>query len=196
MSKREQIAAYVGRKITFLSEGSDSFAGAELAKLRRGVGKIPGEKPDLYGFFLQDMPEEFWRLNGNASAEEWACYLAVTMYSLHQQGNSLKTHNLHTSAEGESLGRALGRLAMAQGDSNAGERMQKKLQMVITSNDIGEFSHHLKGIIMLLKSEGISLNYMELAQDIYDFQFEESKVKVSLRWGQDFFRKEKGKEDE
>ena len=93
--------------------------------------------------------------------------------------------------ERESLGNALRRLAAAQGDSNAKERMQKKLQMVITSKDMGEFSHHLKGIITLLRGAGIPVNYVELAKDIYYFQFEGSKTKVSLKWGQDYFRKDK-----
>lgn len=194
MSKRKEIDAYVNKKLAFLAEASEALSSAELAKLRRGVGRIPGENPGLYGFFLQDMPEEFWSLNGEVTEAEWACYLAVTLYSLHQQSNSPKLHNMHTSKKRESLGSALRKLAAAQGDTNAGERMQKKLQMVITSKDMSELSHHLKGIITLLRNEGIPLNYAELAQDIYDFQFEKSKV--SLKWGQDYFRKDKEKDDE
>lgn len=37
----------------------------------------------------------------------------------------------------------------------------------------------------------ICINYAELAEDVYDFQFEESKKRVSLKWGQDFYRDNK-----
>lgn len=194
MSKRKKIEVYVNRKLTFIAEASEALSSAELAKLRRGVGLIPGENPGLYGFFLQDMPEEFWNPDGEVTEAEWACYLAVTLYSLHQQSNSPKLHNMHTSKEKNSLGSALRKLAAVQGDSNAGERMQKKLQKVITSEDMSELSYHLKGIVTLLRNAGIPLNYAELAQDIYDFQFEKSKV--GLKWGQDYFRKDKEKDDE
>lgn len=189
-STANKIGAYIKKKLSFLAECPESLSQATLAKLRKGIGMMPGEKPELYGFFLQDMPEEFWNNEGRITNEEWACYLALTLYSLHQQGNSPVLHNMHQK-ERESLGNALRRLAAAQGDSNAKERMQKKLQMVITSKDMGEFSHHLKGIITLLRGAGIPVNYVELAKDIYYFQFEGSKTKVSLKWGQDYFRKDK-----
>ena len=65
------------------------------------------------------------------------------------------------------------------------------MQILITSNDMDEFAYHLKNIITLLRSEAISLNYAELAEDVYAFQFEESKKRVSLKWGQDFYRENK-----
>ncbi|MGN1197163.1 MAG: type I-E CRISPR-associated protein Cse2/CasB [Acetatifactor sp.] len=195
MSKRKEIATYVKKKIILLSEASEAFSRAELAKIRRGVGMMPGENPDLYGFFLQDMPEEFWSQKGDITKEEWACYLAITLYSLHQQSNSTKLHNMHTDKQ-ESLGSALRKLARIKGDDNARERLLKRLQTIITSKDMNEFSYHLKGVITLLRNDGIPLNYAEFAQDIYDFQFEESKNKVGLRWGQDYFRKEKEYENE
>lgn len=112
------------------------------------------------------------------------------MYAWHQQGNDIKTQCVHTSSQ-RSLGSALRLLMYKSNDSNAEERVLKKIQILITSNDMDEFAYHLKSIITLLRSEAISLNYAELAEDVYDFQFEESKKRVSLKWGQDFYRDNK-----
>ena len=37
-------------------------------------------------------------------------------------------------------------------------------------------------------------DYMKLAEDIYDFQSEDTRNNVRLRWGQDFYYNEKGEE--
>ena len=68
--------------------------------------------------------------------------------------------------------------------------------MLVTAKDVPEFSHHLRGIIVLLRDKGITLDYFDLAKDIYDFQFDESRTIIGLKWGQDFFRKGKDNKDE
>ena len=65
---------------------------ARLAELRRGVGHQPGDLPALWGSFLQELPKELWGRETAAgecrepSEAEWAVYLALTLYALHQQG--------------------------------------------------------------------------------------------------------------
>ena len=64
---------------------------ARLAELRRGVGHQPGDLPALWGSFLQELPKELWGRETAAgecrepSEAEWAVYLALTLYALHQQ---------------------------------------------------------------------------------------------------------------
>lgn len=191
MSKKKEICQYILTKITYLKEtGEYASTKAELARLRRGVGHKPGELPELYGSLLKDMPENFWNSAGYTTKEEWSCYTVLTLYAWHQQGNDIKTHCVHTS-NSMSLGSALRLLMYKSNDSNAEDRVLKKLQMLITSNDMNEFAYHLKNIITLLRGEMISLNYAELAGDVYEFQFEESRNRVSLKWGQDFYRENK-----
>ena len=79
-----QVEVFTKKKISQLLEQSGSNSGI-LAQLRRGIGKEPGEMPQLWGYFLQDMPEEFFGRD-EPSRAEWAVYSAVTLFSLHQQG--------------------------------------------------------------------------------------------------------------
>ena len=54
MSRKEEIRSFVGKKIRSLQTGA-ATAGtkATLADLRRGVGREPGEMPQLFGTILK-----------------------------------------------------------------------------------------------------------------------------------------------
>ena len=188
MGRKAEIETFVGRKIYILQAEADLSSGkAMLANLRRGVGREPGELPQLFGILLADMPEDFWSKSGTATKEEWVCYTALTLYALHQQGYDAKSQHMHTD-EGVSLGKAMYKLAASyDGDPNAEQRVVQKMRILATSADVKELSHHLRGIVQLLKANGISLNYKRLSGDLYEMQFPDGKRKVCLRWGQDFY---------
>ena len=105
-SRTQAIRGYVDGKIQWLWGLPENQRRAELAKLRRGIGHAPGELPDLWGGLLQGMPASFYGTNG-PSHEEWAVYLALTLYALHQQSND----TVCMSQLGCTLGRAVRRLA-------------------------------------------------------------------------------------
>lgn len=196
MSKKADIKSFVGKKISmFQAEASRGDGKAMLANLRRGVGHEPGELPQLFGVILLDMPEEFMSDNGIATKEEWACYIAMTLYALHQQGHSLESQPMHVK-ENISIGRALSRLARALNDPNAEQRMLQRLQKLATAVDMKELSYHLRGVIQILKANGIPINYQDFAGDLYELQMPEGKKQVCFRWGQDFYREKNKKKEE
>ena len=85
MTEKEiRITAFMKRKLERLRTLPENQRRAELAELRHGIGHAPGELPAIWGAFLTDLPEEFYRNDGNASPGEWAVYTALTMFALHQ----------------------------------------------------------------------------------------------------------------
>lgn len=188
MGTKKEVEKFVGSRLHILQAEADSGGRrAMFANLRRGVGREPGELPQLFGILLQDMPEDFQSRDGNATREEWACYTALTLYALHQQGNDPKGKQMHTEEE-VTMGKALALLEASYGqDPNAEQRMVQKLRTLATAANEKELSYHLRGIVQLLKSEGISINYKKLAGDLYEMGFPEGKRRVCLRWGQDFY---------
>ena len=190
MSRKELIRKYVYKQIIYISSLREHSIGrALLAKLRRGAGKYPGELPELWGIFLNDLPEELLSRDGKPSNAEWSIYLSLTMYALHQQGNSNSVH-----AEKISLGSAAAQLMDEKADKEVGyERVMRRFAPVITAKDMPEFSHYLRCLVNLFSSKDIKLDYVKLAEDIYDFQFEGSRKRIQLSWGQDFYRN-KGEE--
>lgn len=187
MSVREEVGKYVYGQIQKLtSEMKYSGGKAKLARLRRGVGKVPGELPELWGVFLCDIPDELLSQNGVPTHAEWAIYLSLTLFAVHQQGNSESVHS-----EKISFGKAAAGLLDDRSDEER-ERVLRRLGPVLTAKDMPELSHHLRCLIELLRAKNIHLDYVRLAKDVYDFQFEESQKKVQLLWAQDFYYNEKG----
>lgn len=61
MSKIDDVRNYTYRQIQFLIRQKETSVGkAMLANLRRGIGKTPGELPELWGAFLNEMPSELY----------------------------------------------------------------------------------------------------------------------------------------
>lgn len=189
MGKETEIGKYVRTQIALLAKDAraleQSGSKAHLAQLRRGVGKAPGELPELWGLFLKDLPEELAGRGGEPSYAEWAVYTALTLFALHQQG-----HGEPMNAEGEDnrLGRAARRLVQ-NGDDE--ENIRMKLSIAARSDDAAELSYHLKTLVKLLGNSDMKLDYVDLAKDLYWFQFEKTADRIRLKWGQDFYHSAK-----
>ena len=169
---------------------------AELAQLRRGVGRQPGELPALWGSFLAEMPEELRGTDGPSKAE-WAIYLALTLYALHQQGANRAEGSMNQP--GQTLGSAVRLLAEKtvngedQAEKEADEEkwaessVCRRFNILATADSMPEISHYLRGMIQLLRREKISLDYPQLAVDLYRLQFVESAPNVRLQWGRELY---------
>ena len=74
--------------------------------------------------------------------------------------------------------------------------MLRRFNALATAEEITEISHHLRGMIQLLraaKDGGIPLDYPQLAADLYELQctdprYPQISANVRLRWGQDLYR--------
>ena len=153
-----------------------------MAELRRGIGKAPGEIPQLWGYYLESMPEEFYG-DTEPSRAEWAVYAALTLFSLHQQGKDPQINPMQK--EGRSFGSALSCLVQEAGDR---ERIARRFNTIATASSVEELFHYMRSAIQMLREENIGLDYAKLAGDIYCFQFPQMISNVRLRWGQDFYR--------
>ena len=199
--KTQDVKMYTAQRLHRLQALPDNQRRAELAKLRRGIGYAPGELPELWGTFLQGMPEDFQSCSG-PSAAEWAVYLALTLYTVHQQGNDRPMN-----CPGSTLGRAVRQLAernTATGQDWTEASVLRRFNALATAEEITEISHHLRGMIQLLraaKDGGIPLDYPQLAADLYELQctdprYPQIPTNVRLRWGQDLYRDQKPASEE
>lgn len=182
MSKSEQIYAYTERKLEKLWNDftEKNYGRGIMANLRHGVGKKPGELPELWGIIFSNMPPELMGKR-EISYEEQAIYTALTLYALHQQG---KENNMHK--KDISVGSATSGLVKNEEDTN---RILNRLNLVVTAVSADDLAYHLRGIVQLLKSESIELDYARLAKELYLFNFPESAVNIKMSWGRDFYSK-------
>lgn len=187
------LTIWVNNRITrILSMPEGGAQRALLAQLRRGAGKTPGELPELWGVLFEDFPEEWMSAYGAANRFEWAAYIALTLFGLHQQSKNPQTAPMFQ--RGQTLGRALNRLA--GGDEDEKERILRRFKQMATATDIQGAAYHLRGLVQLLRGADIPLDYAALAWDLYQYQNIEHAAAVRLRWAQDFYRTnhEEGKE--
>lgn len=179
----KQAGNYVRYRIRQLCESqNDSAVRAVLARLRRGIGKMPGSMPELWDITMKDLPEVLAGKGDNPSYGEWAVHTALTLFALHQQGKNLESQCMNQ--DGMSLGIAVRNLIHAEEDEN---RIKRRFDAAATSDSVEEFSHHLRGLIQLLKAENIPLDYPKLTEELYRFQFSEARDNVRLQWGRDFY---------
>jgi CRISPR system Cascade subunit CasB len=180
LGNENEIKGFVSRKIVLL-DANTSWARGMCAKLRRGIGKAPGELPDIWEITLSDAPEAWDSKNGVATFEQNAVHTALTLYALHRQG---KNSGMSLD-KGESIGGAVGRLAAADGSSL--EAVKRRFDAVVTATGFLELAHHVRGVVQLLKAADIKLDYPRFASDLYYYQLPSSTSGVKLRWGQDFY---------
>ncbi len=187
------IGLFTAKKIADLSRSNNSAQRAILANLRRGIGRVPGDLPQLWNIIWADMPEELQGSGDTPSRAEWAIYTALTLYALHQQGRDPQRESMNQSAADKaescyhnSLGRSVAKLVHGAEDQ---KRILRRFNVAATSASMKELATHLRSLIQLLKADGIPLNYPQLAKDLYLYQFPEGAAKVRMRWGQDFYRR-------
>lgn len=191
LKEAKQARAFVQRKMSWLAGSENGSATrATLARLRRGIGKKPGSMPELWEATLKDLPPDLVGQGQEPSYGEWAVHTALTLYALHQQGKDPKLQCMNK--DGESLGIALRKLV---GDDEDEKRIKRRFDAASTSSSMEEYSHHLRGLIQLLRQNSIPLDYGALTEDFYWLQFPNARDSVRLRWGRDFYRLAKDETD-
>jgi CRISPR system Cascade subunit CasB len=165
------IYGFVSTQTAKLSDDSKSSARATKAKLRRAAGKTAGECPEVWDSVLFELPEV---LQDNQRALN-SIHLAMTLFAIHGR---------HVAGMG--LGAAMKRLA-PPGDE-ASKSKKRRFDAAITSSGYKELANHLRGLVQLFKQADIGLDFARLAEDVYCFLADsDSKIKVTLKWGKDYY---------
>jgi CRISPR system Cascade subunit CasB len=181
----KQARSFVKRKIIRMIESkAQSEVRATLAMLRRGIGKAPGSMPELWNVTFGGLPETLLSKNDEPTKGEWAVHTALTLYALHQQGKDPGRQCMQK--EGENLGVAARRLVDREKSNE--EAVIRRFQSVALSDNFERLSWHLRGLVQLLKSKDIPLDYPALTEDLYWFHLNDRRDRIRLKWGQDFYR--------
>ena len=159
--------------------GRISGDSAALAALRRGIGVPPGEAPECWPWTVPLTADSDQRRASRAW--EGAVHHGLTLYALHQQSQS---RNMHHN-DNRSLGAACRILRAKRSDSQGVER---RFLAAATADTADELAHHLRGIIMLLRGEGIHLDYYRLIQALAGWDLPTSAGRTRRAWGRDFYR--------
>ena len=197
MEKNQKaVSGFVNGKINSIIGREESYIRAALAKLRRGIGKHPGKVPDIWDYTMDNLSVAFISHDDEPTPTQWATHISLTLFAFHQQGKDIKQDPM--SKHGASLGSAVWKLVSESG-AESQDAIKRRFDTVVTSNSIEELVHHLRGLISIMKSKSVPLDYPQLADDLLKFQSSEQRDMVRLRWGQDYYftkGKDEGNDDE
>lgn len=182
MSEQQRLRSVVRSRITSIlpnAANPSPAARAALAHLRRGVGKDVGSVPQIWQYTHVDGPDGVW-----TDCQETAVHLALTQWALHQQSESTPMHSADRT-----FGEALRVLATRQ-DAESPETTPayRRMMALAGSRTLPGITTHARGLIGLLKSEGISFDYGRWAEDLLTIQMPGRGADVQRRWGRDFYR--------
>jgi CRISPR system Cascade subunit CasB len=159
--------------------------GADLAKLRRGLGRAPGDVPELWRFHVTMNADG--RLTDSFVAE----HHALTLFGLHQQSQGRPMHR-----GGVGLGAAMRALRDKNTGDDAGDgkpkwdridAVDRRFSAAATATSRHELVLHLRGLITQLRGIGQGLDYTLLYRNLARWEYPESAAEVRRRWGMQYF---------
>lgn len=156
-------------------------ARADLARLRRGLGKPAGSVPEIWALTVGAVPQELSWDRDEPSRAERAAHAAITLYALHQQSMTVAAHDAAVS-----FGRAVGGLRHSGTWSE--EAVTRRFMAVATAESIEEVLVHARGLITQLRAERKPTDYARFADDLFGLLTPTRAQSVRLRWGRDFYR--------
>ncbi|TFH53173.1 type I-E CRISPR-associated protein Cse2/CasB [Actinomyces viscosus] len=155
---------------------NEARARGELAVLRKGANRPPGELPEIWELTSVHVPDY---VDDAPTWEETAVHTAMTLYAVHQQS---RTEPMFVPGRG--LGHAARILIGPPDDENPSARA--RFNALVTSTTVTELRHHLRGIISLFRARSIPLDHAMLADDILHFQQPGGARKVRLAWARQY----------
>ncbi|MFF0541989.1 type I-E CRISPR-associated protein Cse2/CasB [Nocardia thailandica] len=189
----DALAEFVGRKVAALQNryrARDGDALAAMARLRRGVGQLPGQEPRLWALTLEDFPAVLDRLkktdeerNGIATVWERAAFDAITLHALHQQSQSAPMHQRTDSS--------LGAAAKVLRSQTQSETVRARFNSLATISGRDARLVHMRGLISQLRAAAISMDYARFAVDLRRLDDQERRDGVLLGWARDYHRNTK-----
>ncbi len=174
----------IDRRVTTLQrEFLDGWpsARAQLAQLRRGVGKEPGSVPEIWSITVGELPPSLTWDRDEPTRAEHAAHIAMTLYATHQQSQATGAH-----VPGVSFGQACAALRGA--DVASEQAVTRRFMAAATSATFAELVTHVRGLVTQLRARGIALDYAAFADDVQALLDPRRQTDVRLRWGRHYYR--------
>ncbi|SON62626.1 CRISPR-associated protein Cse2 [Mycobacterium simulans] len=156
-------------------------ARADLAKLRRALGKTAGSVPEIWEYTIAAVPEALQSVGDEPSRAEQAAHATLTLFAVHQQSMSGPAH-----VHGVPLGRAVG--CLARGGERSEKAVTRRFMAVATASSIDEILVHVRGLVAQLRAARHGFDYARFADDLLGLLNPQRSESVRRAWGREFYR--------
>jgi CRISPR system Cascade subunit CasB len=150
--------------------------GADLAALRRGIGRDAGTVPAMWPYYTQLRPD------GGLTRWLRAEHLALSLWAVHQQSRPTPMHRHDVG-----LGTALATLR----DSGkfSPDAVDRRFAAAATATSLDEVAVHLRGLITQLRGIDQPVDYTRLARDLAAWADPEQRGRIRRQWGGQYFQR-------
>lgn len=155
-----------------------------LAALRRGLGKPPGTAREMDSNVLPYLPPD-----AGARLED-AYYLVGALFAFWHQGKDSMAKN-QSGNMGASLLALVDQETVDGGDRVDAEKRVEKRLVALLNCHYDDLPDHLRHTVGLLKSKEIPVNWLQLLNDIQNWQHKSRDVQ--RKWARQFWRNFPGK---
>jgi CRISPR system Cascade subunit CasB len=148
---------------------------AALAALRRGLGKEPGEAPEMFPVLLPILPEA-----PLSQHDERVVYLVASLFALYP--DAPRWPEAASERHQRNFGASLRQLA----DQTESDGPERRLTALFNS-DLSDLPHHLRGIIALLRSAStpVPVDWVQFTNDLR--RWNNPSRPVQRRWATAFW---------
>jgi|SaaInl7_135m_RNA_FD_contig_21_1313723_length_1049_multi_7_in_0_out_0_2 CRISPR system Cascade subunit CasB len=140
------------------------------AELRRSLAFDPGQHVLAFQYVERFAPDDGWRRN--------AYYLTAGLYALHPE-----------HAEGRNFGRSVADLQQRKASSSTETRF-----LALLDADSDQLAYRLRQMVSLVKSESISVDWRQLLDDLFWWNYPERRVQ--RRWARGFYSTQPDEDDQ
>lgn len=148
--------------------------GGDLAALRRGIGRQPGEVPQMWPFYTTLNPD------GQLTPRLLAEHAALTLFAVHQQSRADPVHRAD-------IGVGAAMLTLRHSEKFSTDAVDRRFSAAATATSLAEVTTHLRGLITQLRGTDQGLDYTRLCWDLRDWQDPARLPAVRRRWGGQYF---------
>lgn len=187
----QEVANRVHSLIRGRLQGKTPAAVAGRAHLRSALGKEVGSVPAIWSYTMEtNETDGYIGLSDTPTRGERAVHTALTLWALHQGSSSRPMHRKWERPR--SIGGTVRHLAHSQAgaDKKAEEHpVYQRLCAMIAAPTYEALEIHARGMVNLLKSAEVPMDYSRFASDLYKWQDPKLRPSVVRNWGRDFARK-------
>ena len=150
-----------------------------LASLRHGLGKAPGSVREMDRHVLPYLPPD------TGEKQEYAYYQVGALFAFWHQGKDSVARN-PTENIGASLRALVDKEVVDGGDRDDAEKRVEKRLVALLNCHPDDLPEHLRHVTSLLKAKDIPVNWLQLLNDVKNWQRESRDVQ--RQWARQFWR--------
>lgn len=180
---------------------ADARVREALARLRTAGSRPPGASPEVWEYLPGDpalyIQQEFGAQSrpGEPTAQEIAVHHALTLWAAHQQSKNEPMHDDRQTEDGSqgsiSFAQAIRLLSQRRdGEREAGDAgpVRRRFVTALRAQSVAAMVRHSRGLVQMLRVEGIAFDYGRFSEDLLWFQFTRTRSRVQRQWSRDFHR--------